>query len=383
MDLSEQCGYTIHQQVDLFNSIKPLMKNKPLIICLNKVDVKRRADLSQEQQDLLKQFESEDIPIYEMSTLTEEGVAAVKSEACDKILSLKTESKVQGRKLNNCINRLHVSMPAKRDSKARPPCIPEAALKKRMAVDGGEKRKLEKDLMLELGDDYFLDLQKHYDLAKPEEKYDVIPELWRGHNIADYVDPQIMKKLMDLEREEELREKAGLYDSDESDDDETKAKLAIGKQIRERQKLKILESREKRRVEKPRMPRTGKKITETAMKKTMATVGLDVDMDKESHFGRSRSKSVSRVETRKRKRDESTSSVAASRSRSASRTRPPRDKSGVRDETMAKKARKMHKISQREMNQNAKKGEADRRHLTSRPKHLYSGKRKMGKTDRR
>jgi len=50
---------------------------------------------------------------------------------------------------------------------------------------------------------------------------------------------------------------------------------------------------------------------------------------------------------------------------------------------MAKKARLMHKISQREMNQNAKKGEADRRHLTSRPKHLYSGKRKMGKTDRR
>lgn len=24
-----------------------------------------------------------------------------------------------------------------------------------------------------------------------EEKYDVIPELWEGHNIADFIDPDI------------------------------------------------------------------------------------------------------------------------------------------------------------------------------------------------
>jgi len=132
------------------------------------------------------------------------------------------------------------------------------------------------------------------------------------------------------------------------------------------------------------MPRTGKKITEKAIKTTMATVGLDVDMDEQTHFSRSRSKSVNRLESRKRKREESAGSVTpTSRSRSASRTRPPRDKSGVRDEQMAKKARKLHKLSQRDMNQNAKKGEADRRILTSKPKHLYSGKRKIGKTDRR
>lgn len=27
----------------------------------------------------------------------------------------------------------------------------------------------------------------------PSEKYDVIPEIWEGHNIADYIDPDIMK----------------------------------------------------------------------------------------------------------------------------------------------------------------------------------------------
>jgi len=363
-----------------------LMRNKPLIVCLNKVDIRHREDLTLEQQELLKELEAESIPIFEMSTLTEEGVSAIKTEACDRILAVKTDLKVQGRKLSSCINRLHVSMPIKRDDKERPPCIPEAAVKKKMAMDtGAAKKKLEKDLMLELGDDYFLDLRKHYDLAKPEEKYDVIPELWRGHNIADYIDPNIMKKLMELEREEELREKAGLYDSDDSEDDETKAKLAIGKKIRDKQKLMIIESREKRRVEKPRMPRTAKKITEGALKKSMAGVELEVDMGDQTHFSRSRSKSVNRLESRKRKREDSAggSVTPSSRSRSASRTRPPRDKSGVRDELMAKKARRMHKLSQREMNQNAKKGEADRRILMSKPKHLFSGKRKMGKTDRR
>lgn len=61
-----------------------------------------------------------------------------------------------------------------------------------MAVEVGVKRKLERDIEMEQGDDYILDLQKNYDL--PEEyKYDVIPELWEGHNIADYIDPDILK----------------------------------------------------------------------------------------------------------------------------------------------------------------------------------------------
>lgn len=26
-----------------------------------------------------------------------------------------------------------------------------------------------------------------------DEKHDKIPEIWEGHNIADYIDPEIMK----------------------------------------------------------------------------------------------------------------------------------------------------------------------------------------------
>jgi len=50
---------------------------------------------------------------------------------------------------------------------------------------------------------------------------------------------------------------------------------------------------------------------------------------------------------------------------------------------MVKKGRKLAKISQRGANRDARKGEADRRILDSKPKHLFAGKRKQGKTDRR
>ena len=39
LDISESCGYTIPQQIDLFNSIKPLFQAKPLVIVLSKIDL--------------------------------------------------------------------------------------------------------------------------------------------------------------------------------------------------------------------------------------------------------------------------------------------------------------------------------------------------------
>lgn len=50
---------------------------------------------------------------------------------------------------------------------------------------------------------------------------------------------------------------------------------------------------------------------------------------------------------------------------------------------MAAKVRKMHKTSQKKMNQFGKAGESDRYIGTKMPKHLFSGKRGSGKTDRR
>jgi len=383
MDVSETCGNTLEAQLQLFDSIKPLFANKPLIICVNKADVRKIADLDPEKQALFQEFRDSEIPIFEMSTMTGEGVMEARTEACERLLAVRVAAKLRGNRVDDFLNRLHIAMPAKRDDKVREVCIPESVLAQRAAQNVKKStRKLERDLELELGDDYYLDLKKNYLLPNDDDKYDTIPEIWQGHNLADFIDKDIMQKLKELEKEEELREKTGMYDSDMSDDDEEiKQKRALAQKIRAKRKVQILESREKRKVETPRLPRTAKKITTSKMSSELGELGIEVEQDdSDTHLGRARSRSVNKRVARKRRAE---SVVSTERSRSRSRAPTTRDKSGVRDETMAKKARKMSKTSQRKMNLNAKKGESDRRHLTSKPKHLFSGKRKMGKTDRR
>lgn len=69
--------------------------------------------------------------------------------------------------------------------------ISESVIQKRQQEFLNEvKRKLEKELEEELGDDYVLDLKKKYDLPD-EYKYDIIPEFWEGHNIFDFITPDI------------------------------------------------------------------------------------------------------------------------------------------------------------------------------------------------
>ncbi|XP_054114379.2 GTP-binding protein 4 isoform X1 [Callithrix jacchus] len=360
MDLSEQCGHGLREQLELFQNIRPLFINKPLIVVANKCDVKRIAELSEDDQKIFTNLQAEGFPVIETSTLTEEGVIKVKTEACDRLLAHRVETKMKGNKVNEVLNRLHLAVPTRRDDKERPPFIPEGVVARRKRMEMEEpKKKRERDLELEMGDDYILDLQKYWDLMNSSEKHDKIPEIWEGHNIADYIDPAIMKKLEELEKEEELRTTAGEYDSDsESEDEEMLEIRQLAKQIREKKKLKILESKEKN-TQGPRMPRTAKKAHYAVQAR--------------------RSRSV----TRKRKREDSAppSSVARSRSRSCSRT--PRDVSGLRDVKMVKKAKTMMKKAQKKMNRLGKKGEADRHVFDMKPKHLLSGKRKAGKKDRR
>ena len=52
-----------------------------------------------------------------MSTLTEDGIIKVKTEACDRLLAVRVETKAKGRKVNDVMNRLHVAFPTQRDEK--------------------------------------------------------------------------------------------------------------------------------------------------------------------------------------------------------------------------------------------------------------------------
>ncbi|KAJ8387171.1 hypothetical protein AAFF_G00159830 [Aldrovandia affinis] len=373
MDVSEQCGNTLSQQLELFNNIKPLFANKPLIVVANKCDVKKISELTEENQKIFTDITAEGIPVIETSTLTEEGVMQVKTEACDKLLTHRVDTKMRGKKVHDVLNRLHLAVPAKRDEKDRPPFIPEGAMVRRKAMDvDAPKRKLEKDLEMELGDDYILDLQKYWDLMNAEEKTDKIPEIWEGHNISDYIDPEIMKNLEELEKEEELKERAGEYDSDEESEDEEMQEIRqLAKQIREKKKLKIVASKDKD-VHGPRMPRTAKKVERKTLEKEMGDLGLDMNDKDQSHYATQARRSRSIV--RKRKREVSLAPTSRTRSQSASR--PPRDVSGVRDAKMLKKVKTMMKNSQKDMNRLGKKGEADRHIFDLKPKHLLSGKRK-------
>lgn len=85
-------------------------------------------------------------------------------------------------------------MPKARDAKDRPPCIPDSVLAKKQLAEK-RKRKLERDIEVEEGDDYVLNLKKHYVEIPEEERFDIIPEIWEGHNIADYIDPDIFEVL--------------------------------------------------------------------------------------------------------------------------------------------------------------------------------------------
>lgn len=134
LDVSEQCGHSLEEQVSLYNSIKPLFSNKvldlhfiqlsfrnhqrviafylekysscplnlfnrdhtvkivltfflvsnfcfqPLLVVCNKTDIVKFNELPAEKQELFKVFDESKVPVLSMSTLTEEGVAEVKEQ---------------------------------------------------------------------------------------------------------------------------------------------------------------------------------------------------------------------------------------------------------------------------------------------------------------
>lgn len=380
MDVSEQCGYSLDEQINLFNNIKALFVNKPLIVVANKVDIKKIQDLHPDKKKHFDEFIEQNIPVIEMSTLNEEGIMSVRNEACERLLAHRVELKIKSSKINDVLNRLHLAEPAKRDNVARTPFIPESVAKRREASMEVErtKRKLERDLELELGDDYIIDLRKTWDLQNTEEKYDTIPETWNGHNVADFIDPEIMAKLDQLEEEEEKLMQAGYYDEKmENDDEEMQDIKKVAKKIRTKRKLGILESRfNKGHKRTSTAPRTAKKVPRSRLEKTMEDLGLDMSNKDDAHYTKSIARSESHVPVKRARED------SEGRVRSSSKT--PRDKSGLRDESAAGVVTNMRNKSQRKFNKKLNRvGEGDRVITTKKPKHLFSGKRKMGKTDRR
>mgnify|MGYP000344262601 CR=1 FL=1 len=231
-----------------------------------------------------------------MSTLTEEGVIAVRNAACERLLSQCVEVKMKSKKLNDCLNRIHVAMPRPRDGKDRPPCIPQTVLEGRLKANRKEK-KLEKDLENENGGAgvYSSNLRKRYILGNDEWKDDIIPEIMDGHNIADFIDKDILQRLEELEDEQGIREaEEGEEGSEMSDEDLTPEEKEALDAIRKKKKQMLEEHRAKKATasSKPVVPRKfdkDRKFDTTRMERHLSSMG----MDPSTAVARARSKSLS------------------------------------------------------------------------------------------
>ena len=98
MDLSEQCGYSVQAQIQLFKSIKPLFANKIVFVVINKIDVRRPEDLDPESQEQLQSIlKSGEVELLQLSCNTQEGVQEVKNAACERLIAERVSQKLKGR----------------------------------------------------------------------------------------------------------------------------------------------------------------------------------------------------------------------------------------------------------------------------------------------
>lgn len=207
----------------------------------------------------------------------------------------RVDKKIRSKKVDGVLNRLHVAMPVP-DGKHRPTCIPESILAKREAKD--KKRKLERDIELEEGDDYVLDLKKSYFEIPEEERHDIMPEIWEGHNIADYIDPELFTKLDELLREDEILEESGMYAVPKYELTDTMRELKqFALDIRHKKIILKEEQRVNKQSRKPVIPRTapakGRGRTVTKLRKEMEQLGVNTSNTKDAHFNKTRGRSQS------------------------------------------------------------------------------------------
>lgn len=462
MDISEQCGYTIEQQCSLFRSIQPLFANKQLVIVINKIDAQPWETLEADRRKLIEDLIEESGPnttMLKMSNVSEEGVSQVKNEACEKLLAARVDSRVSGNKIESVMNRLQVVYPTARDGVTREAFIPESVKREREVgakknkksragyaptkddnddeaddtpsesddemVGGdtsGTRPKTARELMWENGGPgvWAPDYREQYDLADPEWRFDAIPQILDGKNIADYFDPDIEEKLRLLEEEEDqLQAEYDAANMERMDDDESLDELEKAQVSEIRDRVKIARTYKERPGgrNRPALPReirgrvkdchdSDAKLKADAIEKRMDKYGVDAskmlergrkrerddprerrrrnrdaemeeaaagsDDDEEMKDGRGQSKGAIK---RARKEREQSVKREKSLARSHSRPREP-SQMGLRDDDMAKVAKKVEKQGQ--VRWHGGSGEGDQRKAVHLVKWMNTGKKRNG-----
>ena len=250
-----------------------------------------------------------------------------------------------------------------------------------------------------------MDYRKQYLLSNDDYKFDIIPEIMDGKNIADYVDPEIEAKLAALEAEEDQlmaeAEAAGMGQDSESDlDSEEEAAVSA---IREKKTNMRMESRINRKSSiLPRTARGREKDMHTpgehntsVIAKKLGSVGVDasaiLERGRERTVKRGRNDEEDGMEEDnegkskgeiKRAKKEREASVARENSvaRSHSKVRAPSAR-GMRDEAMESVARKKDITAKSYFN--GTKGEGDHTQTVHLVKWMNTGKKRNGTHNKR
>mmetsp|Transcript_52504 Transcript_52504/g.94157 ORF Transcript_52504/g.94157 Transcript_52504/m.94157 type:complete len:640 (+) Transcript_52504:59-1978(+) len=387
VDISEMCGYNLKTQVSLFHAIKPLFRNRPLLVILNKTDLRKLTELSAEERALLDSMKEVDaggeVHFFETSCAKKEGVDAALAKGCELLLDRRVEQKVKAGKADSLRSRLHITSVSTPSS--RPPFIPASIQRQRGDGDAAmaeedKQEQLERERMEELGGAgvYSVDLWRKSILEDPSWKYDMVPEIMDGQNVADFVDPDIDRKLEELEREEALL----MAESNLADDDEViggfQETQGVLNELHSRMRQKRIERKlNKSKNGAPTLRKKTKKASE--VEQELNDKGLDGAKVRGRSASRKRSSSI----LGKRKREASAAGDEGSVAASAARARSASRMKGLASEESAQAVEKKRRKTMRQFGKQGKKGEADKWVPDLKPKHLYSGKRGIGKTDRR
>ena len=428
IDVSEGCGYSIAQQVSLFDSIRPLFKNKPLVIIANKTDLRKYTDLPEKERKLIEEVAKEhQTYLIQMSNTTGNGVFDVKSKACDILLKYR-EVKNSGNKTKDItgLDKIYIAQPTQiRDNRKRTPNIPQSFLEEKkikLNEEQNEKfdeekflredniNKLEKKIknnkfkeVIEANGGtgiYYFPLREEFKLENPEWKYDIWPEFMDGKNVFDFVDKDILKKVEALEKEEEEILKNGdkgldLEDNDNMDDGEESSELSddlIEAHEKLVQNLKTIKERHKL-VKKSKLP--SKLIGDSATDKFMAQVRPDLKekadkikllsqkmrRDQKDKVRTNLKKDAGIEEDDKIISDSDEMDIEEENQKTVKKKKLSEKESAKVTHEKNKIVQRLQKKIQKKFDKNLQINETDRRIDSKKPKFFNTGKRGIGKTD--
>ena len=428
IDVSEGCGYSIAQQVSLFDSIRPLFKNKPLVIIANKTDLRKYTELPEKERKLIEEVAKEhQTYLIQMSNTTGNGVFDVKSKACDILLKYR-EVKNSGNKTKDItgLDKIYIAQPTQiRDNRKRTPNIPQSFLEEKKIKLNEEKNekfdeekflredninKLEKKIknnkfkeVIEANGGtgiYYFPLREEFKLENPEWKYDIWPEFMDGKNVFDFVDKDILKKVEALEKEEEEILKNGdkgldLEDNDNMDDGEESSELSddlIEAHEKLVQNLKTIKERHKL-VKKSKLP--SKLVGDSATDKFMAQVRPDLKekadkikllsqkmrRDQKDKVRTNLKKDAGIEEDDKIISDSDEMDIEEENQKTVKKKKLSEKESAKVTHEKNKIVQRLQKKIQKKFDKNLQINETDRRIDSKKPKFFNTGKRGIGKTD--